>query len=244
MDTKRATTRDPGRRSLGKASHEIRHPCRVFVVGKAQTGKTTLVVDLVLKRFPDMTRYIVVCPSFRQQSTYDPIRKLFVARDIHEKPSNQLFQKIYDSVTGFYKDMVSKGNHPPKTLIIFDDIAGQNMVQGNGRGAFANFSIQCTHWNASMIVISQQPKRIDVSFRENAEHIIAFPSESENEVRWLIDTHNSSIFSKTFNFKDVIFTAWTNGNGIEQVGKHFLYICAPPRSLARFFCDFDKEIVR
>lgn len=240
---KNVLAKRPRSKLLGKYVNLIRHPTRVFVVGRSQMGKTTLSVKLIQDQFSNMDRYIVVCPSFRSQPAYAPIRHLFKSDDIYENPKKETFDKIFRDIKAFNEFAHSRGLKKPKTFILFDDMAGTNVIHGNGKGSFATFSTQVTHWGASLMVLSQKSKRTDPNFRENAENFIVFPSEARFELDWLEASFNSSVFAKHHNFKEVIFQAWSAGKGKSEIGKHFLFIHSAPRTLSRFFSDFDKEIV-
>ncbi len=228
---------------LGKHAALIRHPTRLFVVGRAQMGKTTLTVKVIQERFANMDRYIVLCPSFRSQATYEPIRDWFKDGDIYENAKGDTFNKIFKDIQAFNKFALDRKQPKPKTLILMDDMAGTNVIHSNGKGAFPTFAAQVTHWNCSLVVLSQDPKRTDPLFRKNAENLIAFPSEAKYDMEWLESSFNSSIFAQHHDFKQIVYQAWSAGKGDSEVGKHFLFIHSAPRTLSRFFSDFDKEIV-
>jgi hypothetical protein len=227
---------------LGKAVHLIQHPTRILVIGRSQMGKTTLSVQVVLNRFPDMDRYIAICPSFHSQSTFDPIRHLFRHDDVYENPKADIFKKIFNDIKAFNTFAISKGRRRPNTFILLDDMTGNNIIHGSGKGTFAQFACQVTHFKASLMVISHDPKRVDPNFRKNAENFIIFPSESKYDTAWLEESFNSRVFSLHHDFNDIVYQAWTGGKGNKEVGKHFLFISSQPRQLSRFFSDFEYQI--
>jgi hypothetical protein len=226
-------------KALGDATCLIQHPTRLFVCGRAQMGKTTALVQVILKNFMHMDRYIVICPSFRSQETYSAIRHKFHEKDIHENPKPSKFKEIMDELFNFRAFAKSKGINP-KTLILIDDMAGKSIIHGNGKGAFANFATQVTHLNASCIVASQMPKTVDPNFRSNAENFMVFPSESEREMKWLNESFNSTIIYDKTDFREKVKQAWRGRDG--NIGEHFLFIHSAPRKLSRFFSDFDYEV--
>lgn len=228
---------------LGKYVNLLNHPTRVFVVGRSQMGKTTLSVQVIQERFSGMDRYIVICPSFRSQPAYASIRHLFKKNDIYENPKKDTFDKILKDVIAFNRWATDQGLDAPKTFILFDDVAGTKLVHGNGNGSFATFSTQVTHWNCTLMVLSQDPKRIDPLFRKNTENLIVFPSEAKYDMDWLETSFNSKVFSKHHDFQEIVYQAWSAGKDKEEVGQHHLFIHSAPRRLSRFFSDFDKEIV-
>jgi hypothetical protein len=88
-----------------------------------------------------------------------------------------------------------------------DDCAGTKAIHGNGMGPFANLAIQTPHWNVSMVVVTQQPARVDPSFRNNAETIIVFPAEGKQEVDWVKDIRKS-LLMKEGRMEEMILEAW------------------------------------
>ncbi len=230
------------KRKLGKAAHLIQHPTRIFVVGRSQMGKTTLAVQVIKERFSNMDRFIALCPSFHSQETFDPIRHLFKKEDVYENPKPSTFKKIVDDIKAFNEFARAKGERKPRTFILIDDMAGTNVIHGSGKGAFAHFSIQVTHAGCSTMVISQDPIRVDPNFRKNCENFIIFPSEAKYDMKWLEESFNSRVFSQHHDFTDIVYQAWTAGKGNNEIGKHFLFISSQPRSLSKFFSDFDNQV--
>lgn len=233
---------------IGEAVGLIKHPTRLFVVGRAQMGKTTEAVRVIQKRFGDMDRYIVICPSFDTQRTFDPIRHLFKPNDIHMNPKEGKFKEIEREIKNFntfFRDaQLKKGITKPRrarTLLLIDDMTGKNLIQGNGRGNFSNFACQITHLDCSLMVIAHSPKSVDLNFRRNAENFLVFPSESKDSLDWIVDNFNSPVLGKHRDVKDMILQTWKGRDG--KIGEHFLFIHSQPRKLSRFFSDFDHEVV-
>lgn len=229
------------RKALGKYARLIQHPTRVFCIGRSQMGKTTLAVQVIMERFANLDRYIVICPSW-DQPTYNPIRDWFKPCDVYRNPQRNTFDKIVQEIRAFNEFARRKGLETPKTFVLFDDMAGNNLVHSNGKGSFPNFATQTVHEGASLMVISQEPKRADPTFRKNCENFIIFPSEAKYDVDWLNESFNSPVFGKGHNFYDVLNFAWTAGKGRSELGKHFMFIHSAPRTYSRFYCDFDRQV--
>lgn len=230
-------------KALGKYAKLIHHPTRIFCIGRSQMGKTTLSVQVIMERFANLDRYIVICPSW-DQPAYNPIRDWFKPCDVYRNPQRNTFDKVVQEIRSFNEFARRKGVQQAKTFILFDDNAGTSVVHSNGKGSFPNFSTQVTHEGCSLMVISQEPKRADPTFRHNCENFIVFPSEAKYDVDWLNESFNSPIFGKGHNFYDVLSFAWTAGKGKAEFGKHFMFIHSAPRTYTRFYCDFNNQIKR
>ncbi len=227
---------------IGPASKLIVHPTRVAVIGRAQMGKTTMSVELILNRFGDMDRYFALCPSFHSQNTYDPIRHLFRKNDVFERPSVATFERVLAEIKSFQQFAQQKQLPKPKVFILLDDVTGLSISHGNGKGVFGNFATRVSHENTSLFIITHDGVRIDPNFRTSAENVIVYPSCGEKSVRWLIDEYSSPILFKGMDFKKAVVAAWEGKEGRKGIGKHFLFIHHAPRELPRFFSDFDNEI--
>jgi hypothetical protein len=119
-------------------------------------GKTTWAVKLILNHYrPQVDRIIMCCPTFHQR-LFDPIRHLVAPKDVYTDVTKEVFVKISREL-----DMLTKRGLSTRTLIYVDDCAGTKAIHGNGTGPFAHLSIQTSHWNVSMIVVTQQPSRVD-----------------------------------------------------------------------------------
>ncbi len=221
----------------------IKHPSRTLLCGRSQMGKTTLGVLIVVEQLiPDLDRIILISAT-PDQSTYDPIRKYIQKNDIIYNITKDTIKQIFDDIKHLYEVCKAKGVPPQRTLIFMDDLAGSGLMHGGRRGAFANLAIQTPHWSLSIIVVSHQPTNTDPNFRNNAENVIVFPPDGEEELVWLRKSYQS-LAMKNITMRDILLYAWSGSKSgdISEWGKHFLFIHAQPRSHTRFFVDFNREI--
>ncbi len=229
--------------STTNAASKIRHPCRLFIVGPAGSGKTTGMVDLIKRYYASqVNRVISVGPTFPDQKTYDPIRHMVKPEDVYANVTIKSIQILFDRLEASYRKSKGMGAEAEKVLVFIDDMAGNSAIHGKRFGAFSNFAVRCTHWNVSLFVISQQPMCTDPNFRDNAENIIVYKDKGRGSFEWLdraytaLDCDNSLV-------KKVLLTAWRGGRqDNKEMGKHFLFIHSEPRGDTRFFIDFDQEI--
>jgi hypothetical protein len=222
----------------------IKHPCRILACGRSRLGKTHLIVNLLDKYLRhQIDIFIIICPTFSAQKTFDPIRHLVTPQCTYEEPTEQNLRKIKEQIVGIRNLCIQQNRKSPNICVLIDDCSGLSIIHGHRRGIFANFSVQTPHWNTSLIVITQQPTAVDPNFRDNAEHIIAFPSENENDVNWLRKSYNPEANTDPSKIKTIIDTAWKGGRSTkEEWGQHFLYIYLKPRAVSEFYMDFTTKL--
>jgi hypothetical protein len=143
-------------------------------------------------------------------------------------------------IKSFAKVCKNMGYKIPHSVVLMDDLAGDSIIHQNRRGTFANFAIQTPHWNISVILITQQPSSVDPNYRDNAEHVIIYPSERADDYMWLRKTYGGY---KQKGLRDIITFAWHGGKEEDdEWGLHFLYVQAVPRKKTNFYIDFDQKI--
>ncbi len=225
------------------AASKIRPPCRVLVVGPAQSGKTTLVVNLIKDYLAPLVHHIYMAtPTFECQTTFDPIRHLIKQEDIYETLNIKSMQLIIDKLKNKYKLAKKTGAKPESALLLIDDLSGSSCIHGKRQGPFAHFATQCTWWNVTVIVITQQPMAVDPNFRDNAENIILLRDKGMGSYDWIRQAYTALDQDKEL-VRRVLLTAWQGGLGDNsEMGKHFLFVHAAPRGHTEFYIDFEQRI--
>lgn len=233
----------PVNSKLGPAVQRIQHPTRLLVTGQSQSGKTTLVVDIIKKHFcKQVNRIIMVCPNYERQRTFDPIRHLIQKEDVYDFVHPKTFKVISTRIRNNLKKCDTTKEDPEKILIVVDDVAGNSVIQGRGIGEFSNFAVQTKHWDVSLFVLVQQPNRVDTNFRGNVENVICFEDRGMTCYNWLKQTY-TTLDMELSEFKRIVMLAWRGGrDDNKERGKHFLFIHSVPREGERFYIDFDNEI--
>jgi hypothetical protein len=219
----------------------IKHPCRFLFAGRAKSGKTTLavkIIDEVLRKQID--RLIVLCPTW-DQALFDPIRDLVMDKtDVIEDYDNDPFKGLLKQLRTIHAICKKKDIKTPNTLLLIDDMAGTKMLHGGAISPFGHISVQASHWNLSIFVLTQKAKAITPSFRDNLEYLVAFPLNKTDDQEWLFKEFNGNMVRKKV-FMKLIKRSW---KGFEDsgYGRHFLFIYFPSGSHLRYFSDFAYEL--
>jgi hypothetical protein len=228
----------------------FRQPGRYLITGKAGSGKTTVTVDVIVRKYckkkPNgkrvVDRVIVICPTYDTQSAFDPLREFVDSeRDVFTELRPSTISQIVEQIKEQHRVAHERGVDPPNNLILIDDFAGNRTLHMGRKGDFADFVLQSRHYNTSLFVISQQPKAITPAFRDNLEGVIVFPSLRRADYDWVHEEYGGAMRSKE-EFMKVVRRAWRGPNGKEEFGQHFLFILLEPRTPARFFTDFTHEL--
>ena len=187
-------------------------------------------------------RIYAASPTFDCQSTFDPIRKLIHPEDVYQNLNIKSMQLLIEKLQNKYKMAKKLGTTPEKALVFIDDLAGNSCIHGKRQGAFAQFATQCTWWNVTLIVLTQQPKAVDPNFRDNAENIIILRDKGMDAFDRVRQAYTALDQDKDL-VRRVLLTAWQGGLGNNsEIGLHFLFIHAAPRGETEFFIDFEKRI--
>lgn len=149
---------------------------------------------------------------------------------------------VFDSIKSKALSDMKKGLNMQPVLIFIDDCSGTQSVQTRRMGSFAHLAVQTTHWNASIVLITQQASSVDPNFRNNAENIIVFYAQGKRELNWLNNEYRTLRMAPD-TMQRVMETAWTGGTmDPRENGKHFLFIRALPREPTRFYINFERQI--
>ena len=131
-------------------------------------GKTTLAVDIICARlFKQVRRCFAVCPTFWQQPSLEPLRRVkgaFTKKSVFTHVSDQIFDALFK---------VMDSDHVP-TLLFVDDAAAEASTNKGNKGSFARLCIAAPHLNLTIIGCFQRLTSCSPAFRDNCECLISF----------------------------------------------------------------------
>lgn len=177
-----------------------RHPSRTLFVGKSNSGKSNLMINMLVK--PDMyhkyfDEIYLISPT---ANILDDLPKfLNLPHDrVHNELDPIIIDKIMDSqISKIEEKGIEKS---PKTLIILDDIqSSPSFMRSNGLTALF---VQGRHYNISTFCCIQQYKKLPKVARLQASNVFFFPS-SLSEVDALVEDFTPPLMSKN-DFKEMV----------------------------------------
>lgn len=191
---------------------KIKHPCRILVSGRSQSGKTTLASDILMWLHPQVDIIILCSPTQAYQKTWIKVEDYINYRV--EKP-----QEAFDIVDG----ITEKEGNSKRVLLVMDDISYEQVMNTGNKGTISKLSYNAIWLNITLLVVCHKTHNISNSVRENLEHYIQFRTTSPTELDEVADNFN--IFKSPVIFKQVYHKLITDE--IES-GKNlhpFMYIC-------------------
>jgi energy-coupling factor transporter ATP-binding protein EcfA2 len=231
----------------------LEHPFRLLITGRSGYGKTTLATQLALILEDQFDEILIVAPKVSRSDTIDhlfgtgkvtfahsnPFEGLALAKqfiedkrdaieEMNRNPPNQTLRAL-----GFLPEY--KPKRQPNFLLFIDDVASEKGVKSRDRtSALDRTSIISRHLNVSIIGIFQQILTGTLSFRKNAEALIAFPSNDMDDTKTLVKEWNPNSELTMPQGRRLFQKAWNRNL--------FLFIYSPPRDRSRYFIGFQEEI--
>lgn len=175
--------------ALMKLGYLMAHPFRYANIGATNSGKTTLLVHLLItkhKLFNYFEKIAIFSPTFKN----DEVWESFVEAYNPDKKGNKKLSTRYEQfdtideaeierlLSEQRQEISEKGlDEAPKLLIIFDDAMGEKEISG---ALLKRLFFQSRHYNASIIINSQSYMRIPRDLRLQLSHLTIFmPNQSE-----------------------------------------------------------------
>lgn len=174
----------------------INHPFRVLVIGKSQSGKTTLGVKVAEWLIPQVDETYVVSPTFEFQPTWAPIRKYVTVA--HDGP-DAVFTALYKAIKNSMGDEEHKIGTKVETrrLLICDDVSYEKTLNLGNKGIFNGFAYNAVWWNLSILVMVHKTTNIGAGLKENCDALIIF-NVVKKEYKALFDTFGIGKNQKEF----------------------------------------------
>lgn len=188
---------DDGEKFL--ASHPslrlISHPQRTLIVGKSQSGKTTLAIKIILYVYSHLVDNLYVMSSTADlQSTYKPIMP-FMAKERTWGVATK------ENIIKFWS-ILEKEKYKKRSLLFIDDQSSETGINAGGKGEFSWLIYNAVWANLSILAVTHRPTAISPAFRENLEHVILM-EQSNNRLRDIVEKEFNILDTKK-QFRDLL----------------------------------------
>lgn len=183
-------------------------------------------VDDMIKKYPDNFVYIdgldrerlddvlqtigaIVEDWYEKMEIYKLLKKLVSSKfNLKTLEPNEL-EKLEKG--NFYTEIDWSNfnyNHPPVSSIIFDDLAGNPLLNGNGKDAkyFYSFALKHRHrpYHTNLFLLSQYPKAISRPVRSQANLIIQFNGLNHENLKMMFSEYSALFKHNMKNYIDVL----------------------------------------
>jgi hypothetical protein len=192
----------------------INHPCRIVVIGRSQSGKTTIAADIALWLSSQVDDIYLISPTHAKQTTWKVLKETRSLTYAHENLERSL---IYVN-----KKMI-EDNHKRRSLIILDDVSFEKVLNEGNKGLLNGLSYNARWYNLSILTICHKVSNIGAGIRENIEHLIMFNTINNKELENVYD--NFSFVKEKRLFMAVVYSLIEKKILSGEDPYAFIYVC-------------------
>lgn len=182
---------------------------------------------------------IMVDDWYEKMAAYKLLKKLVEGKFNLKILEPEELRKLEEN--NFYIDIdwqIFNTEHPPISQIVFDDLAGNLLLNGNGKEAkyFYSFCLKHRHrpHHCGLFILSQYPKAISRNVRSQANLIIQFNGLNTANMHLMFEEYSALFKHKMQNYIDVL-------QEIERrTDRSFLLMFYDSAKFVRI--NFDEEI--
>lgn len=190
----------------------IQHPCRILIIGKSQSGKTTLAADILMWLHSQVEQVFVCSPTFDHQPTWQNVSK-YVSQKFIDLDS------ALDHITE-YLDTTQAG---VRVAFFLDDVSFDYMLNTGSRGKLAALTYNAVWRNLTLCVVAHKVTTVTLALRENVEHLILFKTINHTELKTIAQAFSITGEPKHFKrlYDAIISHPITSG----EDNYPFIYVC-------------------
>lgn len=169
----------------------IKHPSRSLIIGRSQSGKTTLSAKILLWMSSQVDHITLCSPTADHQPTWQK-----VDRFIDEK-----YKSAKVGLKAF-RDRIMAENYNKKSVLIIDDCSYEEVLNTGNKGRLAELFYNAVWYNISIILICHKVTNVCNAARENLENLVLFQQVTEEEKEKIFSTFSIDtsrhVFRKIF----------------------------------------------
>lgn len=172
---------DASKKCLQLNSLAPKLPCRVLLIGRSGSGKTTNLVNLVMKYLPWDT-LAVYARHLEEDPKYEVLRR---AVEKQEEKTGKCVSIFSDKISDLLP--LDKYNEDNNNLVVFDDWLTLSSKENQ---PIIDYFVRGRHKNVSSIYASQQYHKIPKTIRQQATHLILYKGLAGRDIE---DAYNDNI---------------------------------------------------
>ena len=190
---------------------KITHPCRTLIIGRSQSGKTTLAAELFTWMSTQVDSVFLISPTWKKQPTWKSI----------EKYITHGYANAQQGLRAVKQDI--EGKPTLRRLLIIDDCSYESILNTGNKGLISELLYNAIWYNLSVLIICHKVNNVSSSVRENLEHLILFSTVNNLELDSLMKNFSLSSNKKDFRevFSKIISEPIRTGVNLYP----FIYIC-------------------
>lgn len=166
----------------------ITHPSRTVVVGRSQSGKTTLAAKLCLWLSSHVDHITLCSPTADHQPTWQKMSRFINVKYTSAKRALRSF-----------KERIEANNYKDKSLLIIDDCSYEEILNTGNKGRLAELFYNAVWYNISIVLICHKVTNVCNAARENLENLFIFQQVTEEERDKITSTFSVDMDKKKFN---------------------------------------------
>jgi hypothetical protein len=184
-------------------------PPRLLLQGKTLSGKTTALLNIMLRDnmfgpYYKGEHVYIISPSL---DTDEKLKKLIDFKKIPDSNliplmDEEILKALWEKIQGEYLEAVENKTKPENVIIIFDDVSSSGSLKSKKNGMLAQFACVGRHINVGYIVTAQQLTDVPRVLREQLSGAICYEM-SMKQLTLLAGDHSffpkQSSFFKMFN---------------------------------------------
>lgn len=191
------------------------HPFRMFIIGKTGSGKTTLAVNVLIKKWLKQFMYkdafgnirynvFIMCPTYQNQVKMGPSRPYYFLWNYID-PKNVYLHASPANLSKILKAVEECNKRHERCLVWMDDITGTGILykRASSSSALSQFLTTMSHMNASVVVMWHVLSAASRVIRESAGHVVLFQPTSTTEADHMAKEFSGPVPHKQF--VDILF---------------------------------------
>lgn len=205
-------------------------------MGKSQSGKTTLAVEVIKKLLPSIKTVFIISPTYDLQPTWDPIRKELSQKNLQKYTSGERYVRSYFEIRKKAAKLRKEELEP--SLLIIDDVSAERSLNERGKGDLSWLVFNSVWINMSIVCIVHKFSSVTAAMRENPEHVMVFT---------LLNTTEIDAFAEQINvlgdknamkdlYKQVVTDRTLSG---DRHAFMYIYCGSPPRVFRKFLAEIN-----